>query len=102
MEGLSVLIARNLPVLSCVHHRQYLSPMVLYSVGSHFDWVRPSRLSIRLSVTCSCVSCRGMVMGISPTATSEECLSIMSSCGTSICVVQDMEQFEKVFEVGPK
>lgn len=44
----------------------------------------------------------GMVMGISPTATSEECLSIMSSCGTSICVVQDMEQFEKVFELWPQ
>ena len=38
-------------------------------------------------------------MAVPPNATTEECLSILSSCRASICVVEDMEQFEKVFNV---
>ena len=38
-------------------------------------------------------------MAVPPTATTEECLSILSSSQASICVVEDMEQFEKVFNV---
>ena len=45
---------------------------------------------------------RSMFVGMDPMWTVEECQEALSACGANLCIVEDMYQFEKIYQVGLK
>ena len=67
--------------------------------GSVMAVVSPSNCEFGVCCMLCVCHCRGMIMGLSPESSEEEIAEVFTTCKVSICVVESLHQFHKVYEV---